>query len=494
MEKLSLVLVLPLSLSLALLAPSVAKTQNALPQPNTTTEFWSEAEELVQEQLNLINWMQRALTGTDENQVKGARRQLFLHLGKVEQFLKTQYQIPQFLCSNGTVDANIPAKLTLPQRQVYCSLYTSIQQLKPMMEVLERRLPMLAGLTATNPIPQDNPESLNSLHTSPNSRLPRLFPAPDFPKPEPLVIGIPAKTPIADYPAPPFQPAIAPPRESTPTLTAAREKLLAVLPVFPDSTKIIDPGEDWAILDRGDYGLLPLERQRYAKFLAQPNRGITRVLLAQTYDPDPNRLRNRLKPPVPEEFSFAALGESPSGMISQLAIEIKDGNFQIPTPGLDYGFIVNLGKISLDDIESNLENLSLLSPQQEDLFLNYLPPHQVEAIQLDQRRFLTGKDGLGFVPQISPPASTQSPIILNNTYLVRLIQFQLPEAVLKREPISRAQRRNLPDILKTPSSDVLVVFQPVYQRLDGSYTVLWRVIQEFPDPKIEDLYRYVEIE
>ncbi|HBE20579.1 MAG TPA: hypothetical protein DEG17_00555 [Cyanobacteria bacterium UBA11149] len=493
MDKRSLLFVLPLSLSLALLTPSAANTQNAPGQPTATTEFWQEAEELVQEQLNLINWMQRALAGTDENQVKGARRQLFLHSGKVERFLVSQYQIPQFLCSNGTVDAKIPAQLTLPQRQVYCSLYTSTQQLKPMIEVLERRLPMLAGLTATNPIPQEKP-TVSSPYNTPSAKLPRVFPAPDFPKPEPLVIGIPAKTPIADYPAPPYQPAIAPPEESAPILTAARAKLLAVLPVFPDASNIIDPGEDWDILDIGDYGLLPLERQRYAQFLAQPNRGITRVLLAQTYNPDPNRLRNRLKPPVPEEFTFASLGESPSGMMSEFAIAIKDGNFEIPTPGLNYGFIVNLGKISLDDIETDLENVSFASPQQRDLFLHYLPPTRVDGIQMDQRRFVTGKDGIGLVPQVSPPASTQSPIILNHTYLVRLIQFQLPEAVLNREPISRAQRRNLPDILKTPSSDILVIFQPVYQRLDGSYTVLWRVIHQFPDPKIEDLYRYVEIE
>ncbi|HAG85728.1 MAG TPA: hypothetical protein DCL61_32465, partial [Cyanobacteria bacterium UBA12227] len=94
----------------------------------------------------------------------------------------------------------------------------------------------------------------------------------------------------------------------------------------------------------------------------------------------------------------------------------------------------------------------------------------------------------------SPPASTQSPVVLKNTYLVRLIQFEIPDVLLTGEPVSRAQRRNLPDILKTPSSDVLVAFQPVHQRLDGSYTVLWRLLYRFPDPKIEDLDQYVELE
>jgi len=78
--------------------------------------------------------------------------------------------------------------------------------------------------------------------------------------------------------------------------------------------------------------------------------------------------------------------------------------------------------------------------------------------------------------------------------LVRLIQFQLPEAVLEGEPISRAQRRYLPEILNTPSSDVIVAFQPVHQRLDGSYTVLWRLLYRFSDPQIENLAEYVDLE
>jgi hypothetical protein len=75
-----------------------------------------------------------------------------------------------------------------------------------------------------------------------------------------------------------------------------------------------------------------------------------------------------------------------------------------------------------------------------------------------------------------------------------LIQFQLPEVILKRQSISRAQRRYVDLLLETPSSDVLVAFQPVSQRSDGSYTVLWRILKPFPDPQITDLEKYVHLE
>ncbi|HAX90555.1 MAG TPA: hypothetical protein DCY91_31015 [Cyanobacteria bacterium UBA11370] len=489
-----LMVLFPLSLSLPLLTPSGVHAQTERDPRLSSQGFWPQAEQLVQQQLNLINRIQRSLSSPDVNQTEATRGQLFLHLGQVERFLESQYRIPQLLCNNGTVSPDIPTNLTLSQREVYCALYTSTQQLQPMISLLDRRLPMLAGLAAPNPITPTDPKPIGLRLNLQNPIRPRFSPVPDFPEPEPPVIGVPAKTPMVDYEEPPLQPAIAPPEQASITLLSAREQLIVLLPQFPESTRIIDPGPNPEIIARGMYGLLPLEPQQYAEFLAKPNTGIARILLTETYNPDPNQLRNRLQPAVLERFPFVPLADNPNGSIPRLALEIEQENFEIPMPGLDYGFIVNLGEVSLETLDSTLKNISTLSPAQRDLFLNYNPPNQLEALQVDQRRFLTGKDGVGFVPPVSPPASTQSPVVLKNTYLVRLIQFEIPDVLLTGEPVSRAQRRNLPDILKTPSSDVLVAFQPVHQRLDGSYTVLWRLLYRFPDPKIEDLDQYVELE
>lgn len=490
-----LLLLLPFSGSLPLLATSAAASPTLLSQRNEITQdFWTQAKEIVEEQLYLINQAQQAIAGPDLNRVEIARGQLFLHLGVVERFLKSRGGNPNFVCSNGmsSSSAVIAAQMNLPEKQVYCSLYASTQKLRPVISLLEERLPMLAGLAAPIPQPQKN-RPLILQYDLQNPMKPRYSQVPDFPPPEPPVIGFPAKMATADEQ--PFQPAIKPPERINNILLSAREQLLSVLPAFPASVQIFDPAQNTEIIDRATYGLSAVEPQLYAKFLNQPNTGMARVLLAESYRLDPNRLRNRLQPTITERFPFAPLVTSNSGLTPRLALQIAEDNFQIPlSSGLDYGFIVNLGAIPLEKLKPNLENISTLTSEQRDFLLKYSPPQKLEAIQVDRRRLVSGKDVLGFVPPVKIAPSNQSSVVLNSTYLIRLFQFQLPEAILQREMISREQRRNLDQILETPSSDVLIAVQPVSKRVDGSYTVIWRVLKQFPDPKITDLERYLDLD
>ena len=489
MRYLPLVLLLPFSLSLSPLTVSAAEPPNVLERSSPATPFWSQAEYLVQQQLNVIQRINRALASPDFNQVRGAQGQLFVQEGRVKRFLKSQYRIPELLCRNGQEDTTIASELSAPQRKVYCALYESMQRLQSMDTQLEYRLPMVVGLTA--------PELLPSARSSPLNRqesvIPRFSPVPDFPDPEPPVIGIPAKRPIAGY-EPPFQPAIAPSEQATVILSAAREPLLSVLNLFPQSAQIIDPAEAVQIADRGDYALWATDIQKHSQFLALPNTGIARVLPAESYRLDPNQLHNRIQPTVAERFPFVPLLKSNSGYAPRLALEVEEGNFQIRMLGVDYGFLTNLGDVPLEELEINRQNASLLSPEQAKLFLNYVPPNRLAELQAEQRRFLTNKIGAGFLPSLTTSASNQAPIVLQNTYLLRLVQFQIPEVVLTGEPISRRERRYLNLILDTPSSDLLVAFRPVKERFDGSYIVLWRVLEQFSEPQIVDLHRYVELD
>jgi len=488
-----LVLLLSVSLSLPLLPGLAADPQ--LPangvslRPLETPDFWGEAAGLVQDQLNLIDGIEKAIAGPDLNRVEAMRSRLILQSGNMQRFLQSRYRIPRLLCNNGTASPEVVADLTLPQRQVYCALYSSTQQLKPVVAILERRLPMLAGLAA----PHTLPGRFEPLWSAPlnfqNPVLPRFSPVPDLPVPEAPVVGFPGKTPMAEF-EPPFQPALKPPIQATIALGAARQQLLKVLPVFPTSIRIFDPAVGDEISDRLNYGISPLEPLQYRKFLSQPHTGITRLLRQESYYLNPNQLRNRLEPTVAERFPFVPLGISPSGLIPRLALEIADDHFKIVMPGLNYGFMVNLGEVSLENLDTNLENLPTLSPRERELFLNYSPPQQLAAVQLQQRRFLTGKEPqeLGVFP------TSLAPVVLNHTYLLRLFQFQVPEVILKRQPVSREDRRYLDQILEMPSSDVLVAIQPVSRRFDGSYTVLWRLLNQFPDPRIIDLEKYVELD
>lgn len=523
-----LLLLLSLSVSFLPLSASTAESPHLLSQSPSSQDFWSQAQRLVQEQLNLINRIEQAIASPDLNQVEAVRGQLIVQSGAVERFLKSQYSIPRLLCSNGTnaPDPNVTADLSLPQKQVYCALYTSTQQLRPVVSQLDRRLPILAGLAAPKTPPSPDaplfilPPSLENPEQPPNLKNPEQptsSSVPNLPVAEVPVIGLPVKRPISNG-QPSLQPAIKPPQQTTTAILAARKQLLSAVPAFPASIRIFDPVETYQIIDRSTYGVSPLESQRYAQFLAQSNTGIARILPAQIYRSDPNQRRNRLQPTVAERFPFVPLRRSTSGLTPRLAIQIEEGNFDIPLTRLNYGFMVNLGEVSLENLNATLQNTPTLSQQQREFFLNYSPPNQLEALQEERLRLLAGKDGASLIPAsgLSPslrsfpltrdngsqaafvstnlPVSTQAPVILNNTYLLRLFQFQVPDVILKAQPISRSQRRYLDQILETPSSDVLVAIRPVNRGSDGSYTILWRLLNQFPDPKIQDLDKYLNLD
>lgn len=40
--------------------------------------------------------------------------------------------------------------------------------------------------------------------------------------------------------------------------------------------------------------------------------------------------------------------------------------------------------------------------------------------------------------------------------------------------------------------DIILAFRPVRQRSDGSYTVLWKVLNQLKEPQIEDLEEYLK--
>ncbi|MBW4651309.1 MAG: hypothetical protein KME06_21865 [Kastovskya adunca ATA6-11-RM4] len=494
MRYLSLLLLLPLSLPLLSLRVTAGDAPTLTAQARPSQDFFPQAQRLMQEQLNLINRMEKALVGADLNRLEAVRGQLFLHVGAVERFLTSQYRLPQVLCNNDPSRPAPSVALTASQQQVYCTLNASTRQLAPLLTVLEGRLPTLTDLAAVEPEARASRRPLGQRFNFRGPATPRYAPAPDLPPAEPPVLGIPAKTPIANY-QPPLQPAIIAPQRAIAVLQAARERLLSAQRALPPSSlPLRDPSGNAEAIRRGSYGLSPLAPQQYAKFLNLPNTGIARILTAEAYRLDPNQLRNRLQPTVAEEFPFAPLRQPTNEFTPRLTLQIDQGNLQLALPELNYGFIADLGEVSLEDLDASLQNIPTLSAPQRQFFLNYVPPNKLEALQVDRQRFLTGKAGFGFVPPLSPPVSTQTPVVLNHTYLLRLVQFQLPDVIVTGQPISRERRRYVDLILETPSSDVLVAVQPVDRRIDGSYTVLWRVLNQYPDPQIVDLEAYVQLE
>jgi hypothetical protein len=467
--------------------------------------FWPQAQQLVQAQMLLVNRIERAVSEPDPNQVRAARGQLTLHTVAVERFLKSQYPLPTLLCASAKVRVGnteepftVGSGLSQSQGTVYCNLYQSTQKLASLGDLLDRRLYMLASVAEVKPLrvvgERQSPVLPGTPTQSPNLGQPAAYrygTAPTLPTEELPLIGRAAKTAIADY-VPPMSPAIAPPPEAAPVLQSVQQLLARAQMAFPSAVSFSTPTRQTKALDQYAYGLYPKERQLYAKFLAQPNTGIARVLLSEAYNPQPSALQNRLQPTVAARFPFAPLVQSGTEFTPRLLLEIDNGRFQLAQSGLNYGFIAPIGDVSLESLQTTLPPQQVdLAPDLRQFFLTYQPPTQLDAIQADRRRFFTGKvNNLG----LSEPLMSQVPISLNQTYVMRSLQFQLPEMVMSGEPVSRRDRRYLDLLLETPSSDHLIALRPVIRHTDGTYTVLWRVLQQFPDPQIQDLDKHVNLD
>lgn len=514
----------------------------------TKDTFWLPARKLTQDQLFLLHRIEQALAEPDPNRIRAVRGQLLLHVLTLERFLERYYPFPESVCGAGMTGRFPGATLSGPsgfsnsldeqQGQVYCYLYGSLQKTAQLLPELNRRWQTLSEIAEVRRLPLPPGEKV------PNRLLPGVYtferpdlnepakplfaPAPELPLEEPPVIGRTVKSLLAGY-RPPHQPAIAPPREPTDLVEASKQLLERAKQFFPSWAEFVDPEALAQFQDNYTYALRPYDTQPYTQILEQPETGAARLLPANVYRISANELRNRLASTVLERHPFATLPSSserpsqvPDSLQSRLApptvqrypfapfpkraeefqpslaVQLEDDTFQIARLGLDYGFIADLGNIPLDKLDARLgltrksrfRPASLASPEIRQFFLDYQPPKQLEALQVDRRRFITGKvASFG----LKEPLFSQAPVAIDRTYLLRAIQFNLPDAIASAQPLIKSDRRYLDLILDLQSSDMLVAFRPISRRADGSYTVLWKVLKQFPDPPIEDLERYIEL-
>ncbi|MDZ7956798.1 MAG: hypothetical protein RMY34_02635 [Aulosira sp. DedQUE10] len=467
--------------------------------------FDTTANRLVQQQIDLIARIEQAITTPDANRMRSVQGQLTVYTKFVDGFLNRQYKSPKTLCTS-RVDLTenlsfLAEPLTKSQIKIYCSLYASNQELLKLTPVLDRLLsrrgelalvrglPLVTGERQSDPVlsiaPMQLPH-LDKLATPFSTQEPNLF-SPSIP-----IIGRTAKTAIADY-VTPVQPAIAPSPSALTILAAAKTFLTAAQVEFPLKNQFTNPQETSAVLDRFSYDIDPQEPQIYATFLKMPHTGIFRVLPDLAYQRPLNILQNRLAPTVSERYPFPSLVDTKGAFTPSLALQLVGDaygkscglRFGLEHQGVDYSFMVDLGDIPLTKLDSQLQ--AVAQPTRE-FFLNYQPPKQLDDLQVERRRFLTGKAQNWNLNQVILASAKAE---LNHTYLVRSLQFQLPEIILNGRQLSPQERQYLGQVPQLHSSDILLVFRPVRRRSDGSYTVLWQVLNQFPSPQINDLERYV---
>lgn len=452
--------------------------------------FDAVSKKLVNRQVNLIHRIQKALSNPDPNKMRAVGGQLITHTIVVESFLKRQYPKPQALCNqsqNGDVSIDFIPPLSQTSSKIYCSLYHSTKELSKLTTILDRLLSRRGELAVVRKLPLVSGEKQSDLvlPMSPVSRPNLGEPAIPYAILEPSVesnasiIGKRKKRAIANY-VPPVQPAIKPPFEAIKILKNAEQFLAAAISVFPGENNFQNLKKIEAEFDRLVYDVNLPQKQTYRKLLLMPNTGIFRVLPHQAYLRPLNTIENRSQKNLLDRYPFPVLGKSKANFTPNLPLQIVNGKFQLLSQGVDYSFMTEIGDVPLEDLDANLETVDV---KKRDIVFNYQPPSKLGELLIEKRKIITGKH-----------KNSNIDAKLNNTYLVRNLQFQLPEIIAKNQILSRKQRRYIDQLLQMQSSDIIVAFKPVHRHSDGSYTVIWRVLQQLKDPQIEDLENYLKFQ
>ncbi|RUS96228.1 hypothetical protein DSM106972_087700 [Dulcicalothrix desertica PCC 7102] len=442
--------------------------------------FYTATSKLVQEQINLIARIENAMNVKDPNRVRAVRGQILIQAASIEGFVKRLDPNYKNICAS---------ELNSKEARIFCPLYASSQELlklSPLLDrILSRRgesamvrsLPLVSGERQSDPVMPMSPISrpdLGRIATPHATQEPNLFNlAPQ------LVIGSSTKKLVANY-TQPIQGAIKIPQEAIKVLEAAQKHIEQAQLEFGQEAKFHNPKQTAIALDRFAYDLDPQESQTYSKFLALPQTGIFRVLPHTVYHRPLNTLQNRLSKTVIERYPFPSLAEK-DGFTPNFALSLVGNNFHVLASGVDYSLMANLGNIPIEKLDANLENVNPLAKA----FFTYQPPRQLNLLQQERRRLATNK-------QNNSGLLSSVPAQLNNTYLVRSFQFKLPSAIVSGKKLTPQERLSIDELLKISSSDTIVAFRPVRQRSDGSYTVLWRVLNRFTAPQIEDLEAYLK--
>lgn len=512
--------------ALACALPGQAQEQgrsNLAQQPSV--EFWQAAQKILQSQINLVDRLERAMVEPDPNAVRVVSGQIVTHAIEVRRLGYGQYS-SGLACPKGSVTDSIDV-------QIVCTIQANAKTLEELQPGLRDRIDTLANVAYVQPLPLVSGESIVGPGGVPRfsrgSLADRAAPlyanAPNLPIKETALPGRPVKSALGDY-VPPIQPALVAPAYIATTIDRLQTSLSDTQAIFPRVISFSQPRTEAANAASRAYDVDPQDIQRNKAFLEKPHTGLSRVHPSLAYNPDPNVLRNRLAPsfeerhpyallinpsdpPLPrlqgdirdrlapqdtQRFPFVPLGQT--SFRPRLALQLDGNDFKLVNSGFDYGFMMdlgNLGKTDINGLSAGLpSNQIAIEPDIRSFFLGYRPPTTLEALKSERHRFLSGKAGPNNMPSLLSP---EAPIQIGHTYLLRTLQFKMPDAIGLNKALPVQERRKLDQVIaELKSKDLLVVFRPVDRKPDGSYSVLWRVLGEFAEPQVTDLAQYIQFE
>lgn len=185
--------------------------------------------------------------------------------------------------------------------------------------------------------------------------------------------------------------------------------------------------------------LAPAEEDRaaLAGFLGSRDKGLIRLLPREVYDKETTlTIRGG-----GSYYSFVNLTHA-YGRGSDIALE--QGFLSVGFAGANYGMLINLGDVPLEEINTEHPSVQFLSAYNTVL--------EEPQARVEQRRFSSGTkvDGLMYSRRVRAQVKA--------TYVVRSINYS--------------------------DSDVLVAFRVIRKDTDGSLIIAWKMLQEYPIPDL----------
>ena len=177
------------------------------------------------------------------------------------------------------------------------------------------------------------------------------------------------------------------------------------------------------------------DKEEFAAFLTQPQTGIIRLLPREKY----TKLLT-----LNGGGGYYSFVRSTSEYGYGSDISLESGMLSVGFAGADYGMLLNLGDVSLDQVAAHRATRALL---------DYTPPTKESEVRLMQRQVWQGIElsGINFKNRLSAR--------VGNTYLLRSISFE--------------------------RSDILVAVRLVREDTDGSFILVFKVLKKFPTPDLE---------
>ena len=184
------------------------------------------------------------------------------------------------------------------------------------------------------------------------------------------------------------------------------------------------------------------DRAQFSSLLSQPNTGLVRLLPREKYDDNVSKDEKTLTTRGGGAYYSFVRATHEYGYGSD--IELSQGYLSVGFAGYDYGMLLKLGEISVEDVSYDLPAARAV--------LGYTPAATEVDARTEQRRFSAGTELSGFAVKERLPLETDV------TYLLRSISYD--------------------------TSDIAVAFRVVRKDTDGSIILAFKVLKTFSAPKI----------